>query len=112
VRGDAAVGYCVYFALLHTQFLGIFSFPNYASPHVYDLGWAVLVGLIAGLMGILFKVIFGVMHLFFARLQSRPVIAAMVGGVVINAHSRHMVMQRRGHLHSRVLISDLLRHSL
>jgi H+/Cl- antiporter ClcA len=46
---------------------------------VYDLGWAVLVGL----MGILFKVIFGVMHLVFARLQSRPVIAAIVGGVVI-----------------------------
>ncbi|HEY6408419.1 MAG TPA: chloride channel protein [Ktedonobacteraceae bacterium] len=80
---SAAVGYSVYFALLHTQFLGIFSFPNYASPHVYDLGWAVLVGLIAGIIGILFKVIFGVMHLVFAKLQSRPVIAAMVGGVVI-----------------------------
>jgi chloride channel protein, CIC family len=79
----AAVGYSVYFALLHTQFLGIFSFPTYASPHLSDLGWAVLVGLIAGLMGILFKVIFGVMHLVFTRLQSRPVIAAIVGGVVI-----------------------------
>jgi hypothetical protein len=70
------------------------------------------VGGFGGVMGILFKVIFGVMHLVFAMLQSRPVIAAMVGGVVINAHSRHMVMQRGGHLYSRVLISDLLRHSL
>jgi H+/Cl- antiporter ClcA len=79
----AAVGYSVYFVLLHTQFIGIFSFPNYASPHIYDLGSAVLVGLIAGLMGILFKVIFGVVHRVFARLKPYPVIAAIVGGVVM-----------------------------
>jgi H+/Cl- antiporter ClcA len=79
----AAVGYSVYFALLHTQFLGIFAFPNYASPHIYDLGSAVLVGVIAGVIGILFKVIFGVIHLVFARLKSRPLIRAIVGGVVI-----------------------------
>jgi H+/Cl- antiporter ClcA len=79
----AAFGYSVYFALLHTQFLGIFSFPNYASPHIYDLGSAVLVGVIAGVMGILFKVIFGVMHLVFAPLKKRPVILAIVGGVLI-----------------------------
>jgi H+/Cl- antiporter ClcA len=79
----AAVGYSVYFALLHTQFLGIFSFPNYATPHLYDLGSAVLVGVIAGVVGILFKVIFGVMHLVFAPLGKRPVVRAIVGGVVI-----------------------------
>ena len=79
----AAAGYSVYFALLHTSFLGIFSFPNYASPHLYDLGLAVLVGVIAGVIGILFKVIFGVMHLVFAPLNKRPVIRAIVGGVVI-----------------------------
>jgi H+/Cl- antiporter ClcA len=79
----AAVGYSIYVALLHTSFLGIFSFPNYASPHLYDLGSAVLVGVIAGVIGILFKVMFGVTHLVFARLKSRPVIRAIVGGVVI-----------------------------
>jgi chloride channel protein, CIC family len=79
----AAVGYSVYYAVLHTQFLGIFSFPNYASPHLYDLGSAVLVGAIAGFIGILFKVIFGVMHLVFARLKSRPVIRVIIGGIVI-----------------------------
>jgi H+/Cl- antiporter ClcA len=79
----AAVGYSVYFALLHTQFLGIFSFPNYASPHIYDLGSAVLVGVIAGAIGILFKVIFGVMHLVFSPLNKRPVVRAIAGGVVI-----------------------------
>src|SRR6516165_1840432 len=35
----AAFGYSVYFALLHTSFLGIFSFPNYASPGLVALGW-------------------------------------------------------------------------
>ncbi len=79
----AAFGYSVYFAILHTQFLGIFSFPNYASPHIYDLGSAVLVGIIAGVIGILFKVIFGVIHLVFAPLKKRPVVLAIVGGVVI-----------------------------
>jgi H+/Cl- antiporter ClcA len=79
----AAFGYSVYFALLHTQFLGIFTFPNYASPHIYDLGSAVLVGAIAGVIGILFKLIFGVMHLVFARLKSRPVIRSIVGGIAI-----------------------------
>src|SRR6266516_3359256 len=79
----AAAGYSVYFALLHTSFIEIFSFPNYASPHLYDLVSAVLVGVIAGVIGILFKVIFGVMHLVFAPLNKRPVIRAIVGGVVI-----------------------------
>jgi H+/Cl- antiporter ClcA len=79
----AAVGYSVYFAILHTQFLGIFAFPNYASPHIYDLGSAVLVGVIAGVIGILFKVIFGVIHLVFAPLNEHPVVRAIVGGVVI-----------------------------
>jgi chloride channel protein, CIC family len=79
----AAVGYSVYYALLNTQFLGIFSFPSYASPHIYDLGSAVLVGVIAGVIGILFKVVFGVMHLVFIPLNKRPVVRAIVGGVVI-----------------------------
>ncbi len=79
----AAVGYSVYFALLHTTYLGIYSFPNYASPHLVDLGWAVLVGVIAGVVGILFKVIFGLVHLVFKPLNQRPVIRAIVGGIVI-----------------------------
>jgi len=79
----AAFGYGVYFALLHTSFLGIFAFPSYASPRVVDLGFALLVGVIAGIIGILFKVIFGIVHLVFAPLKSRPLVCAIVGGVVI-----------------------------
>ena len=79
----AAFGYGVYFALLHTSFLGIFAFPSYASPRVVDLGFALLVGVIAGVIGILFKVIFGIVHLVFAPLKSRPLVCTIVGGVVI-----------------------------
>jgi H+/Cl- antiporter ClcA len=81
----AAVGYGVYFALLHTSYLGIYSFPNYASPHLIDLGYALLVGVIAGVIGIMFKIIFGLMHLVFGRVDNnkRPIIRAMIGGVLI-----------------------------
>src|SRR5260370_10645277 len=79
----AAFGYGGYFALLHTTYLGIYSFPSYASPRVVDLGFALLVGVIAGVIGVLFKVIFGVMHLVFAPLNKRPVVRAIAGGVVI-----------------------------
>lgn len=79
----AAVGYGVYFALLHTTYLGIYSFPNFASFRLVDLGWALLVGIIAGVIGIMFKLIFGIIHLTFSRIKKRPVVRAVIGGVII-----------------------------
>lgn len=79
----ASVGYGVYFAILHTSFLGIYDFPNFASLRVVDLGWALLVGVIAGAMGILFKLVFGLTHRVFGRLNKKPVIRATIGGLVI-----------------------------
>ena len=37
----------------------------------------------AGLIGILFKLIFGVVHLAFSRFNKRPVTRAILGGVII-----------------------------
>jgi len=79
----AAVGWGVYYALLQTSFLGIYDFPNYDSPRLVDLWWAFLVGVIAGLVGIMFKLIFGILHLAFGRLKKRPILLAITGGVVI-----------------------------
>jgi H+/Cl- antiporter ClcA len=79
----AAVGYGVYFAILHTSYLGIYTFPDFASLRLVDLGWALLVGVIAGVIGILFKVIFGVMNKVFGRLNKRPVGRAIIAGVII-----------------------------
>jgi H+/Cl- antiporter ClcA len=79
----AAVGWGVYYALLQTSYLGIYDFPNYDAPRLVDLWWAFLVGVIAGLVGIMFKLIFGILHLAFGRLKKRPVLLAIIGGVVI-----------------------------
>jgi H+/Cl- antiporter ClcA len=79
----AAVGYGVYFAFLQTSFLGIYSFPDYPSPRLVDLWWALLVGVIAGGVGIVYKLIFGIVQLVFTPLEKRPVRRAIIGGVVI-----------------------------
>jgi H+/Cl- antiporter ClcA len=79
----AAVGYGVYFALLQETYLGIYSFPEYASPRLVDLWWALFVGVIAGLGGIMFKMIIGVVHKIFTPLNKRPIIRAVVGGAAI-----------------------------
>ena len=78
-----AVGYGVYFAILHTSFLGVYSFPDFASLRVVDLVWALLVGMIAALIGTLFKLVFGLVHRVFGRLNKRPVILAIIGGLII-----------------------------
>jgi H+/Cl- antiporter ClcA len=79
----AAVGYGVYFALLQTSYLGIYSFPDFPSPRLVDFWWALLVGVLGGFVGILFKLIFGIVNLVFTPLNKRPIIRAVIGGVVI-----------------------------
>ena len=79
----AAVGYAVYSAILQDSFLGIYSFPDYASPRLIDMWWALLVGIIAGFVGIMFKIVFGIVQRVFARFAKRPVSCAVIGGIVI-----------------------------
>jgi H+/Cl- antiporter ClcA len=81
----ASVGWAVYFGVLHTSFLGVYSFPNYASPRIIDLGYALLVGFIGGFIGLMFKIIFGITHRLFGRLNKRPVVCGVIGGLVIGA---------------------------
>lgn len=78
-----AVGYGVYFAVMHTSYLGVYSFPDFASLRVVDLVWAFLVGIIASLIGTLFKVVFGLVHLVFGRLSKYPVVRPIIGGLII-----------------------------
>ena len=79
----AAVGYGVYTAILQDSFLGIYSFPDYASPRLVDLWWALLVGIIGGFVGIMFKLISGIVHRVFAPLANRPISRAVIGGIII-----------------------------
>ncbi len=79
----AAVGYGVYTAILQDSFLGIYSFPDYASARLVDLWWALLVGIIGGFVGIMFKLIIGIVHRVFAPLANRPISRAVIGGIII-----------------------------
>ena len=79
----AAVGYAVYGLILQTSYLGIYSFPDYPSLELGDLWWALLVGLIAGVIGIMYKLIFGIVNIVFIRLTKRPVVCAIIGGVIL-----------------------------
>ena len=78
-----AVGYGVYFAILQTSYLGIYSFPNFASLRLVDLVWALLVGVIGALIGTLFKLVFGIVHRVFGRLNKKPVTRSIIGGLII-----------------------------
>lgn len=78
-----AVGYGVYFAILHTSYLGVYSFPNFAALRVVDLVWALLVGIIAALIGTLFKIVFGLVHRVFVRFNKRPIVRSIIGGLII-----------------------------
>jgi H+/Cl- antiporter ClcA len=78
-----AVGYGVYFAILHTSFLGVYSFPNFAALRVVDLVWALLVGIIAALIGTLFKIVSGLVHRVFVRFNKRPIVRSIIGGLII-----------------------------
>ena len=77
------MGYGVYGLILQNAFLGVYSFPDYPSLELGDLWWALLVGLIAGVIGIMYKLIFGIVNLVFIRLTKRPVVCAIIGGVIL-----------------------------
>ena len=79
----ASVGYGVYFALLHTTYLGLYSFPDFDAFRPIDLVLALLVGVIGGAVGIMFKVTVGFIHVIFSRTNKRPVVRAIIGGVTI-----------------------------
>jgi H+/Cl- antiporter ClcA len=79
----AAVGYGIYGLILHDSYLGIYSFPDYPSIQIGDLWWALLVGIIAGFVGIFYKLIFGIIQRAFAPLVKKPIGRAVIGGVVI-----------------------------
>jgi H+/Cl- antiporter ClcA len=55
----ASFGYGVYWVLMHTSYVGYYSFPNNTSPRLIDLGWTILIGAISALVGTLFKLVFG-----------------------------------------------------
>jgi H+/Cl- antiporter ClcA len=79
----ASVGYTVFFGLTGYVFGGNYQFPAYEGLRLVDLGYAVLLGLVGGLLGLLFIGMFRLLRRWSARLSSRPVGLTMLAGLVL-----------------------------
>lgn len=79
----ASVGYGVFFALTGYVFGGGYDFPAYEDWHVLDLVYAVLLGLLGGLLGLLFIRLYRTLRKWADRRRSRPVSLAMLAGLVL-----------------------------
>ena len=79
----ASVGYGVFFALTGYVFGGGYDFPAYQHWHVIDLGYAVLLGLLGGLLGLLFIRLYRMMRRWADRRRSRPISLAILAGLVL-----------------------------
>ena len=64
-------------------FGGGYDFPAYEDWHVLDLVYAVLLGLLGGLLGLLFIRLYRTLRKWADRRRSRPVSLAMLAGLVL-----------------------------
>lgn len=83
----ASVGYGVFFALTGYVFGGGYDFPAYQQWHLIDLGYAVLLGLLGGLLGMLFIRLYRAMRRWADQRRSRPVSLAVLAGLVLGVAS-------------------------
>jgi len=81
----ASVGYAVFFTITGYTFGGMYTFPPYEQWRTIDLGYAVLLGLAGGMLGLLFIGIFRMLRRTCGRWAGRPVTMAMAGGLVLGA---------------------------
>jgi H+/Cl- antiporter ClcA len=79
----ASVGYTIFFALTGYVFGGNYQFPAYEEWNMIDLGYAVLLGLLGGLVGLLFMGLFKLLRRWSARWSSRPIELAVLAGLVL-----------------------------
>jgi H+/Cl- antiporter ClcA len=79
----ASVGYTVFFALTGYVFGGMYQFPAYEGWSLIDLGYAVLLGLIGGAVGLLFIFLLRSLRRLSGRWASRPVTLAALAGLVL-----------------------------
>jgi H+/Cl- antiporter ClcA len=77
-----AVAYAVYYLLGGEHIVALLPFPDYAGPTVVDLGVAVVLGLIGGVLGLGNAATFMKARAGLAGLRARPWLAALAGGAV------------------------------
>ena len=79
----ASVGYGVFFALTGYVFGGGYVFPAYEDWRLLDLFYAVLLGLLGGLLGLLFIRMYRTMRGWADRRRSHPVPLAVLAGLIL-----------------------------
>jgi H+/Cl- antiporter ClcA len=77
----ATAGFAVYF-LIAGSFIGsMFTLPAYEGFRDIDLLYAVILGLLGGVSGILFIIVYKKMRSLFEPLEHRPVFLGLIGGL-------------------------------
>jgi H+/Cl- antiporter ClcA len=79
----SAVGYVVFFIITGYAFGGMYQFPPYEGLKVVHIAYAVALGLLGGLVGLLFIYFFRAMRRAVRPVQSRPVQLALLAGLVL-----------------------------
>jgi H+/Cl- antiporter ClcA len=79
----ASVGYTVFFGLTGYTFGGNYQFPGYDGWSIVDLGYAVLLGMAGGLLGLLFILIFRRTRDLTGRWRPHPIGLAVLGGLIL-----------------------------
>ena len=77
----ATAGFAVYFLLSGTFMGGMFTVPAYEGFRDIDLVYAIFLGLLGGVTGILFIILYQKMRGIFEPWENRPVLLGLLGGL-------------------------------
>jgi len=77
----ATAGFAVYFLLSGTFIGGMFTVPAYEGFRDIDLVYAIFLGLLGGVTGILFIILYKKMRGIFEPWENRPVLLGLLGGL-------------------------------
>lgn len=80
---SATVSYLIYTRVVDISASGIIAFPPYPTPTFFDAGWAVLIGIIAGLFAAYHRWLFIKIQKIFTRFKSSPIKRGLIGGLVV-----------------------------
>jgi H+/Cl- antiporter ClcA len=80
---SAAVGFSVYFGITQATFAGQYQLPPYAGFQFAQLFYAVLLGLLGGLVGMAFIHSFNALRRVVSRYDSHPVELALLAGLIL-----------------------------
>lgn len=77
----ATAGFAVYFLLTQTFLGNLFTLPVYEGFKNIDLVYAIFLGLLGGVCGILFIILYKKMREIFEPWENRPVLLGLLGGL-------------------------------